>query len=655
MKNFICLLTVLFLTELISAQTFEEYAEIPFLGGRNHSKPLIYDVDKSDGDSLDLFIGESYISHYKLDPVTMTTTLITENFDSIGRGGQRAPSIYDATLTDGELDLFIGEWSGEINYYKLDPVTMTTTLISDNYGAIDVGYRSTPFIYDISSSDGNLLDLFIGEQDGNINYYKLNPTTMTTSLITENFNSIDVGMYSAPCIYDVSSTDGDSLDLFIGDVVGNIHHYKLDPATMTTTLITVNLNFIDVGSYSAPCIYDVSLTDGDSLDLFIGEYNGNVYHYKLDSLTLGSDLISNKITDISNIDVGLNSVPSIYDILSTDGDSLDLFIGEANGNINYYKLNPATMTTTLITENFNSINVGYHNAPFIYDLSFSDGDSLDLFIGEWNGNINYYKLDPATMTTTLITENFNSIDVGLYSVPSIHDILSTDGDSLDLFIGEVDGNINYYKLDPATMTTTLITENFNSIDVGGYSAPYIYDVSSTDGESLDLFIGEHAGNIHYYKLDPTTMTTTPITENFNSIGVGNYSKPIFYDADNDRDGDLICGEENGGLTIYLQAGSPNSINKENDLVINHVTLLQNYPNPFNPTTTISYQLPAISKVDISIYNLLGQKVATLVSKKQQAGTYKIEWDASGFASGLYFYKLVTDENFVQSRKLILLK
>ena len=82
---------------------------------------------------------------------------------------------------------------------------------------------------------------------------------------------------------------------------------------------------------------------------------------------------------------------------------------------------------------------------------------------------------------------------------------------------------------------------------------------------------------------------------------------------------------------------------------------QNYPNPFNPTTTISYQLPAISKVDISIYNLLGQKVATLVSKKQQAGIYKIEWDASGFASGLYFYKLVTDENFVQSRKLILLK
>ncbi|MCP4414150.1 MAG: T9SS type A sorting domain-containing protein, partial [Gammaproteobacteria bacterium] len=62
-------------------------------------------------------------------------------------------------------------------------------------------------------------------------------------------------------------------------------------------------------------------------------------------------------------------------------------------------------------------------------------------------------------------------------------------------------------------------------------------------------------------------------------------------------------------------------------------LSQNYPNPFNPTTSISYQLPQTSDVDLSIYNLLGQKVATLVSKKQPAGSHKVEWDATGFASG----------------------
>lgn len=84
-------------------------------------------------------------------------------------------------------------------------------------------------------------------------------------------------------------------------------------------------------------------------------------------------------------------------------------------------------------------------------------------------------------------------------------------------------------------------------------------------------------------------------------------------------------------------------------------LMQNYPNPFNPITTIEYQIPKLSQVDLNIYNLLGQKVATLVSVKQPAGSYKLEWDASGFESGIYFYKLETNQGFVITKKLIFLK
>jgi len=60
-------------------------------------------------------------------------------------------------------------------------------------------------------------------------------------------------------------------------------------------------------------------------------------------------------------------------------------------------------------------------------------------------------------------------------------------------------------------------------------------------------------------------------------------------------------------------------------------------------------------VELSIYNILGQKVITLVSKKQPAGSYKVNWDASGFASGVYLYRLEADKGYVQTRKLILLK
>ena len=83
-------------------------------------------------------------------------------------------------------------------------------------------------------------------------------------------------------------------------------------------------------------------------------------------------------------------------------------------------------------------------------------------------------------------------------------------------------------------------------------------------------------------------------------------------------------------------------------------LHQNYPNPFNPTTVIGYQLPAASAVELSIYNLAGQKVATLVSEKQNAGLYQLAWDATGFASGIYTCSL-TAGNLHEIKKMLLVK
>ena len=83
-------------------------------------------------------------------------------------------------------------------------------------------------------------------------------------------------------------------------------------------------------------------------------------------------------------------------------------------------------------------------------------------------------------------------------------------------------------------------------------------------------------------------------------------------------------------------------------------LYQNFPNPFNPKTTIKYEISMTSEVELNIYNILGEKVATLESGKQTAGNFQVEWDAADFASGIYFYTLVIN-NYMQSRKMILLK
>ena len=83
-------------------------------------------------------------------------------------------------------------------------------------------------------------------------------------------------------------------------------------------------------------------------------------------------------------------------------------------------------------------------------------------------------------------------------------------------------------------------------------------------------------------------------------------------------------------------------------------LSQNYPNPFNPTTTIGFVLPRSGFVTLEIYNILGEKVSTLVSNHLTAGNYKYEWDAKDLANGLYFYRLKSSD-FVQTRKMLLIK
>ncbi len=84
-------------------------------------------------------------------------------------------------------------------------------------------------------------------------------------------------------------------------------------------------------------------------------------------------------------------------------------------------------------------------------------------------------------------------------------------------------------------------------------------------------------------------------------------------------------------------------------------LSQNYPNPFNPTTTIEFSLAEKSKVHLNIYDILGHEMVTLVDEELQAGIlYRVSFNASNLASGVYFYKLKT-ENMMQMKKLILMK
>jgi hypothetical protein len=100
---------------------------------------------------------------------------------------------------------------------------------------------------------------------------------------------------------------------------------------------------------------------------------------------------------------------------------------------------------------------------------------------------------------------------------------------------------------------------------------------------------------------------------------------------------------------------PSAINTDQLLGIpKEYNLSQNFPNPFNPKTIINYELPITNFVELTIYNLLGQKVITLINEHQNAGYHQIEWEASDFASGIYYYKINAGD-FQDVKKMILLR
>jgi len=106
--------------------------------------------------------------------------------------------------------------------------------------------------------------------------------------------------------------------------------------------------------------------------------------------------------------------------------------------------------------------------------------------------------------------------------------------------------------------------------------------------------------------------------------------------------------------IVTDIGDENIGNLPTEFILN-----QNYPNPFNPSTTISFQLDKKMHVSLEVFNINGQVVKTVVDKIMSAGTHQYEWDATSssgekVATGLYYYKLTTD-NSSHTKKMLLLK
>jgi len=123
------------------------------------------------------------------------------------------------------------------------------------------------------------------------------------------------------------------------------------------------------------------------------------------------------------------------------------------------------------------------------------------------------------------------------------------------------------------------------------------------------------------------------------------------------DGIAIVGggsDSSGAGAAWVYTSGTTSVWEQSEEIPRQFGLAQNYPNPFNPSTVIKYDVAVSSRVLISLYDALGREVRTLLDEEKGAGSYQIQFDASGLSTGVYYYQLRAGE-FVGTRKLVLLK
>jgi len=333
-----------------------------------------------------------------------------------------------------------------------------------------------------------------------------------------------------------------------------------------------------------------------------------------------------------------NNDPNFVDI-NNDGD-YDCFAGLSNGFLAYYQ-NIGTnafpnFDSWYYATAFGIYNVGNNAKPAFADLD-GDGD-YDAYIGEAGYTIYYFRNSSSTNPNfTYISNNpFGITNLGANVAPTFVDI-DDDGD-LDLFTGELYGNIYFYRnlgTSANPIFSGVFTNPFGLSDVGNYSVPAFSDVDF-DGD-YDAFIGNQSGNIIFFQNKGTSEDPDfglPVTNPFGLSNVGTYAAPSFVDINNNGKEDLFVGTGNGVTYFFLNTTIVGVEENQNSSFVE----LKAYPNPVGNKLNISGRNVDLNNAEFSVYSILGEK---LNISSTRAGAYA-SIDFSKFAPGIYILLIQND-------------
>lgn len=245
-----------------------------------------------------------------------------------------------------------------------------------------------------------------------------------------------------------------------------------------------------------------------------------------------------------------------------------------------------------------------------------------------------YTASPATTGATLVGNTFtwkpNYDQAGAYSVT--FKVTDRGGLSATKTVAIVVNNVNR----PPQFTAEIPNNQVIPVHNVPVAFEFIYRATDPDGDPVTFRIVSGPGEIStngYYLWAPTPSQAGKSFVLIVEVSDGSLTATSTRTI---KVSDTVVGVEE-------EAGMPKEY-----------SLMQNYPNPFNPATTIKFGLPKDSHVKLSVYNILGQEVATLVNGFMSAGYHTIRFDASGMNTGMYIYKIEAD-NFVSMKKMMYVK
>jgi hypothetical protein len=284
-------------------------------------------------------------------------------------------------------------------------------------------------------------------------------------------------------------------------------------------------------------------------------------------------------------------------------------------------------------------------------LALRDGDALNIL--------------PGDILSININENSPDADDNVVAIDGFVAQKNITADVLFIFPGGGDEDVGDFFLRPNASISAL---NFGGLGAGTLKLVFyqnatidflslINDLNTADIETLEMTAAEHSesGSVlelvngdpdqQYAEIYPNQDISFTFTEGEHSLPKIQYVLKTI-------------GRYETDTTDALN--KLNSVKKQ--IIPIEFALDQNYPNPFNPVTTIDYDLPGFGSVKLKIYDMLGREVRTLVNTRQEAGRYKVNFDATSLASGIYLYRLEVndpstglEQGFISVKKMILLK